>query len=104
MNTSLTEDDDSPSVIGPAAPMPTAEEFRAAHKSEYVRLFVEVGVDAETAGGWHERVMSAPLSAEKRGEGFAFFRWHSMRWPRSGSCRYAMTDVCRHLWASRIFR
>jgi hypothetical protein len=50
-------DDESPSVLGAGCglpPMPTQEDFRAAHKSEYVRLFVEVGVPAETAAGWHD--------------------------------------------------
>ena len=46
--------DDSPSVIGPRPPMPTVEEFRAAHKCEYVRLFVDIGVPEEVAAGWHD--------------------------------------------------
>lgn len=48
-------DDDGPSVIGgDLPPMPTQEDFRAAHKAEYVRLFVEIGLDAETPSAWHD--------------------------------------------------
>jgi hypothetical protein len=49
--------DDEPSVMGAGggpAPMPTEEEYRLAHKAEYVRLFVEVGVPEETAAEWHD--------------------------------------------------
>lgn len=50
-------EDDVPSVLGAgggSVPMPTIEEYRAAHKAEYVRLFVEVGVPEETAASWHD--------------------------------------------------
>lgn len=47
-------DDDGPSVIGPRPPMPTQEDYRAAHKAEYVRLFAEFGVPASVAEGWHD--------------------------------------------------
>lgn len=50
-------DDDAPSVIGGGtapSPMPTEAEYRATHKSEYVRLMAELGVDADTAGAWHD--------------------------------------------------
>lgn len=51
------EVDDEPSVIGAGCgrhPMPTQEDYRRAHKAEYVRLFVEAGVPEETAAGWHD--------------------------------------------------
>ena len=48
-------DDDSPSVIGGSpSPLPSPEDFRAAHKAEYIRLFVEVGLDSETPAAWHD--------------------------------------------------
>lgn len=52
-----SEEDDEPSVIGAGcglAPMPTQEDFRAAHKAEYIRLFVDVGLDPKTPEAWHD--------------------------------------------------
>lgn len=50
-----SSDDDSPSVIGgELPPMPTQEDFRAVHKAEYIRLFVEIGLDPETPAAWHD--------------------------------------------------
>jgi hypothetical protein len=48
---------EEPSVMGGGAyrsPMPTQEDFRAAHKAVYVSLFVAIGVPEETAAGWHD--------------------------------------------------
>jgi len=47
--------DDEPSVIGGApSPIPTDEEHKAAWRAEYIRAFVEVGLDEETPAAWFD--------------------------------------------------
>ena len=49
----------------------------------------------------------APLSKhlQSLGEGFAFFRWHVIRWPSNGPCPSEnMTGYrrwCVHVWEGR---
>jgi len=54
----MTNDEcEEPSVMGAGCglpPMPTQEDYRAAHKLVYVQLFVDVGVPEEVAAGWHD--------------------------------------------------
>lgn len=47
-----TKDDDSPSVIGPAAPMPTEAEAREAWKRAYIARWVEKGFDETWGEHW----------------------------------------------------
>jgi hypothetical protein len=32
------------------------------------------------------------------GEGFAYFRWHSLMWPDIVSCRHCENYVCAGIW------
>jgi hypothetical protein len=57
--TAETVDDDSPSVIGPAAPMPTVEEGWAAWRRAYVARWVERGFEAS----WGEANFDAEPNA-----------------------------------------
>jgi hypothetical protein len=34
----------------------------------------------------------------KLGEGFAFFRWHSIRWPGKGGCQNHSGYLCWMCW------
>jgi hypothetical protein len=32
------------------------------------------------------------------GEGFAFFRWHMLRWPEPHECEYSRFAICGNIW------
>jgi hypothetical protein len=34
------------------------------------------------------------------GEGFAFFRWHSLRWQYCCTCKRALAPYCYNDWAN----
>ena len=35
---------------------------------------------------------------DDRGEGFAYFRWHSLTWPYPCHCEYAPDMICYRCW------
>lgn len=37
-------------------------------------------------------------TTETRGEGFAYFRWHFLRWPYRCTCAYSDVHFCVWLW------
>ena len=36
------------------------------------------------------------------GEGFAFFRWHSLMWPESTCCRQIPDYLCVQIWREML--
>jgi hypothetical protein len=38
-------------------------------------------------------------SAEKRGVGFAYFRWHCLKWPDVHVCEYGRGGICHWKWS-----
>lgn len=40
-----------------------------------------------------------PTNDRRVGEGFAYFRWHSVQWPYPCTCPYTTEpNFCRQLW------
>lgn len=44
----------------------------------------------------------SPLSTEQRGEGFAFFRWHMLRWPEWCYCKQDENFLCVRIWRNEV--
>lgn len=43
--------------------------------------------------------MSTDRTPDQWGEGFAFFRWHSLWWPGDEhTCEWKRGGVCRFMW------